>query len=316
MMQSLLIGIGAGLAAALLFASLASGILAAVVLFYLAPLPVLIAAMGWNYRVGLVSVFVAASALWVAFDGYFGFAFLIGMGLPAWWIGYLALLARPGGKSGSLEWYPVGRIVLWAAALAGLAVTISVPYFGTDAQTFHANLKAAIEAALDLRSRAGAELDAQDVLNTDAMARIAPWMVAALSTIVLLINSWLAAHIVRLSGQLRRPWPELAQIVFPRVAPVLLALTLAAAIFLPDLVGIVAGIFAAALLMAFAILGFAVLHVVTRGTSGRPLVLGGVYGAVILFFWPAVIVALLGLADAALDLRGRASRSRSPPGPE
>ena len=44
MMQIGLIGISAGAAAALLFASVTSGSLLAVLLFYLAPLPMLIAA--------------------------------------------------------------------------------------------------------------------------------------------------------------------------------------------------------------------------------------------------------------------------------
>ncbi|MEA2345863.1 MAG: hypothetical protein QOF63_4032, partial [Thermoanaerobaculia bacterium] len=56
MTQILLIGIGAGVAAALLFASLASGSLFALLLFYLSPLPILIAALGWNYIAGLVAM--------------------------------------------------------------------------------------------------------------------------------------------------------------------------------------------------------------------------------------------------------------------
>ena len=46
MTQIVLIGLGAGATAALLFASVASGALVSILLFYLAPLPILIAAMG------------------------------------------------------------------------------------------------------------------------------------------------------------------------------------------------------------------------------------------------------------------------------
>jgi len=46
MMQIFLIGLSAGAASALLFASVASGSPLSVLLFYLAPLPILIAAMG------------------------------------------------------------------------------------------------------------------------------------------------------------------------------------------------------------------------------------------------------------------------------
>ena len=48
MLQIVLVGLGAGAAAALLFASIASGSILATLLFYLAPLPILIAALGWS----------------------------------------------------------------------------------------------------------------------------------------------------------------------------------------------------------------------------------------------------------------------------
>ena len=311
MTQIFLIGIGAGAAAALLFASLASGSLLALVLFYLSPLPILIAGIGWNYLAGLVAALFAAACLAVVLDSHFALAFIVGVGLPAWWLGYLALLARPDG-TGTLEWYPPGRIVLWTALAGAAAIVIAIPFFGTDAQSFHTNLQSAIEAALGLRSRAGGEISPDKLINIDVLTKLAPPMVASLTTVVLLINTWLAARIVKLSGQLRRPWPELPAIGFPRFAPLLLAMALAG-VFLPGLLGIVSDVFAAALIMAFAVLGFAVLHVVTRSTGGRPLVLAGVYTAVIVFGWPAIILALLGLADTALDLRGRSARTRGPP---
>ena len=47
-MQVLLIGLGAGIVSALLFVSLASGSLLSIALFYLAPLPIMLAGLGWN----------------------------------------------------------------------------------------------------------------------------------------------------------------------------------------------------------------------------------------------------------------------------
>ena len=55
-------------------------------------------------------------------------------------------------------------------------------------------------------------------------------------------------------------------------------LLLAAAIagfFLPDLVGILSGVLAASLFMAFAILGYAVLHTITYGMGSRVFLLAG-----------------------------------------
>ena len=101
MMQLFLIGIGAGAATALLFASVASGSLFSVLLFYLAPLPILIAALGWSHWAALIAAVFASVGLAAVFGPFFFVAFLIGIGLPAWWLGYLALLARPTGAAGA-----------------------------------------------------------------------------------------------------------------------------------------------------------------------------------------------------------------------
>src|SRR3954465_4399890 len=136
MVQILLIGLGAGAAAALLFASVASGSMLSIALFYLAPLPILLPAIGWSHWAGLLAALLAASALGVAFSAKFLAAYLIGVGLPAWWLGYLAMLARSGDAPGTVEWYPPGMLVLWAALLSALAVVLAIPHFGLDQESF------------------------------------------------------------------------------------------------------------------------------------------------------------------------------------
>jgi len=315
MTQIVLIGIGAGAAAALLFASLASGSSLAILLVYLCPLPILIAAIGWNYYAGAIAALFATGSLVLVLDGVSVLLFGISFALPAVWLGYLCLLARPvkGAAGETLEWYPVGRIVLWIAFLAAapmvLAILIS---FGTDAGNFRSTLTDAIEA---LRKSANAVFEREVSVDTGLLAKVLPPMAASAITIQFLVNTWLAARIVSVSGQLRRPWPEIPALTLPRSAPILLAAALAG-IFLPGILGIVSDIFAACLMIAFTVVGFAVLHVVTRSIGGRPLVLGGVYTAVIIFTWPVIILALLGLADTALDLRGRSARTRGPPTPQ
>ncbi len=81
-------------------------------------------------------------------------AFLIGIAAPAWWLGYLALLARPSADgAGDVEWYPPGRLVLWAAALGAVVVTIALFQVGTDEESIRNGLKAALERVLRLRDR-------------------------------------------------------------------------------------------------------------------------------------------------------------------
>jgi hypothetical protein len=349
MIQIFLIGIAAGAAAALLFASVASGSVISILLFYLAPLPILIAAVGWSHLAGLVAALIAGGALAFVFGGLFFVAFLIGIGLPAWWLGYLALLARPGTAAGAatLEWYPVGSLVVWAAILGSLIVAVVIFNFGFDAESFRAGLRRAFEQILRVQTQApeGAPLalpglsDANRLL--DVMVMIVPPTAAVLATVTNLINLWLAGRIVKVSGRLQRPWPDLPAMEFPGYAPILLAVGLVAAFahlaagallavlarlgpdtisalpaqqsLAPGLVGIVGGVFAASLLMAYGVLGFAVLHMITRRLKGRGFLLAGTYAAVVVFGWPVLAMTALGLVDSALDIRGRIARRGAPP---
>ena len=317
MMQLTLIGLGAGAASALLFGSVASGSLLSVLLFYLAPLPILIAALGWSHWAGLIAAVAASAGLAAVFDTFFFVAFLCGIGLPAWWLGYLALLARPTATPGGLEWYPVGHLVVWAAIISGLIVTAVMLNFGTDDESFRASLRRGFERMFNLRAVSGETRSApRPELSRliEALIVVLPPAAAVLTTITSVANLWLAERIVKVSGRLRRPPPDLAAMQFPAFAPAITALAIAAW-FLPGLPGMVGTVFSASLLMAYAILGFAVLHAITRGLNSRPFALSGIYVATIIFIWPVLAMSLLGLADTAFDLRGRAARRRPPSHP-
>jgi hypothetical protein len=139
-----------------------------------------------------------------------------------------------------------------------------------------------------------------------------PAAASVLATLLNIANLWLAGRVVRLSGRLRRPWPDISAMTLPTVAPALLAAAVAGT-FLPDIFGTVAGILTASLLMAYAILGFAVLHSITRAMRNRALALGGAYAAVVVFGWPILAMSMLGLADAAFNIRARFAAKRGPP---
>jgi len=317
MTQILLVGLGAGAASALLFASVASGSVFSILLFYLAPLPIMIAALGWSHWSGLFAAITAAVGLSLVFGPFFIVAFLIGVGLPAWWLGYLALLARPApNDAGAMEWYPAGRLVVWAAIVSALTVIAAIPNFGLDEESFRSGLRESFERVLKMQSPADIPADIRDLDQTkvvNLLAAIIPLAAAVVATITNSVNLWLAGRIVSVSGNLRRPWPAIPDMRFPPFAPALLAAAIAVS-FLPNLLGTVGSILAASLLMAYAILGFAVLHALTRDAAARGFILAGSYVAVVLLFWPILLLALAGLADTAFDIRGRfAKRKQAPP---
>ncbi len=321
MIRIVLIGAVAGAAAALLFSSIASGSLFAILLFYLSALPILIVAIGWSHLAGLVAAVSAAMGLAAAFGGFFFFAFLIGVGLPAWWLGYLALLARPSPNSenpSGLEWYPAGRLVAWCALLSALVVIATIPNFGWDAESFRSELRKLFERIMRAQNRTASDADIELPGISDVGALLdffvlaVPPMAAVLTMLVNAANLWLAGRIVVLSGRLKRPWPDLPGMEFPGYAAVLLALAILGS-FLPGLIGIVAMVLTASLMTAYSLLGLAVLHAITTGMAARGAILGGAYAGIAVFGWPMLITALLGLIDPILNVRARIRSKRGPP---
>jgi hypothetical protein len=317
MMQILLIGLGGGLASALLFASIASGSALSVFLFYLSALPILLAGIGWNHLAALIAAASAAAGLGIFFGFWFFIAHVAGVGVPAFLLAYVAMLARTA-PDGSLEWYPAGKLVLWTAGIAAASTALTIPVFGTDLESYRATVKQIFEriVRLQLGTPAGEPLrlpnGAEAGATLDVLATVMPPMAAAISMLVGLFNLWLAGRIVRLSGRLARPWPALSEIHFPPMTPVVLlaAITLS---FFASIVGVAAGMLAACLLLAYMMLGFAVLHQLTRALAARGAILGAVWIVVVVLGWPAIVVALIGLADGLFDLRKLANRNSNLP---
>jgi len=319
MMHIVLIGLGAGVTAALLFASVLSGATAAMLLLLLAPLPIMIVALGWSHWAGLIAAATAAACLAVVGVDFLA-AFLFGVGLPAWWLGYLTLLARPAPAPHAApqapEWYPVGRLILWAACINALVVGMTLMSFGADL----AGLRTAFHAMLDssLEDAVGVQLEnPEDAARfIDMMVMFVPGAVAASLTLATVFDLWLAGRIVKTSGRLQRPWPRLPDMRFPVFAPAVLGAAVAGS-FLPGLIGISSSALAASLMVAHVLLGLAVIHAATVGLNGRGFILGSVYASVLIFGWPIrwplLLIGLLGVTDAMFDLRGLLARRRGPP---
>jgi hypothetical protein len=304
-----------------MFASIISGALISLLLFYLAPLPLMVAALGWGPIAATIGGIVAASGLGVIFGLPYCIAFVLTVALPAWWLGHLALLGRPLPNAGSgngaapappaLEWYPTGRILLWIACFATLTTIAALLTLGTDAETITGSLRRGLLRILDPRN-ATTSGDAERWV--DALAIIAPAAAAVVAMMTLTLNLFLAGKITATSGRLHRPWPDLKRAELPPMTLVALSVALAFC-FIGGIVALFAQITATALLMAYAITGFAVLHTLTLALKGRAFWLSCTYVFVVVFGWPVVAMVALGLADAVFGFRERFQRGRPPPLP-
>ncbi len=315
-MTGILIALAAGLASALMFASIVSGALISIVLFYLAPLPLMVAALGWGSATALIGGVVAAVSLGAIFGIPYMAAFALTIALPAWWLGYLTLLARPvsndpqlANLAPALDWYPTGRILVWIAAFATLTTISALLTLGSDAETVNAALRRGL---LRIAGGRGALPTGESERVVDALVAIAPGVATIIAMMTLTLNLWLAAKITTTSGRLNRPWPDLRTTTLPRL--VLGALVIAIALcFTGGLLAMVAQIVSSALLMAYAATGFAVLHTVTQTFSGRAFVLGAAYAGTLFIGWPVIGMIGLGLADAVLGIRQAYWNRRGPP---
>jgi len=316
------IALVAGAASAVMFASILSGALISLVLFFLAPLPLMVAALGWGPLCAGIGGIAAAAGLGAIFSLPYGLAFAIAVVLPAWWLGHLAMLGRPAAVSPAitaaspaaapaLEWYPLGRIQLWISVLATLTTFASLLTIGTDSDSITTSQHQAMSRIL---SAAGVPPSAEMDQVIDAVIKVAPAAAAMFATLMLTLNLWLAAKITATSGLLRRPWPDLKSTALPPMTLVALFAAIGFC-FSGGLFAMLAIIITATLLMAYALSGFAVLHTLTLALKSRTFWLGSTYALVVMFVWPVLAMVALGLADAAFGLRQRFWQRQPPPLP-
>ena len=312
-MQIVLVGVGAGFAAALLFISPLGGTLLALPLFVLSALPVAIAGLAWGSLSAAIAAAGAAATIAVAISIPSGIIHLVVFGAPMAWACRLASLSRTDETTGATEWYPIGRILLHGAAATAIGLIVVGFIIGYDPAGFTAEITEALmrwlaQAPDGSPPPTAAELEPFVRFNVVAM----PFTTGALLVIILVLNLWLSARIAEASGRLARPRDRLWTAVLPNEALAAFGVAVVVA-FVPGALGYAAGAVAGAFGGALALIGLAVLHATTMGNSVRLLILVAVY-VVLVFFGglPLVLLTVLGIAEAFLHLRARRLRG-SPP---
>ena len=292
------VALGAGVTSAVLFAVARTGSPAAILLAYLAPLPIMIAGLGFTHAVGAAAALIGGGAIGVALGPAAGVLFLAALGLPAWHLSRLALLGRPlaaqPAGAPAPGWYPIPKLLLNIAAAAaapvlviGIALVWRLGGYDRTVSTLATKLATLLSGETVPEAFPFADI-----------VRLAPVAMAASSVLMLAVNLWLAARSVQLSSLLVRPWPNLPDALrMPRLAVAAFA-ALGAASLLPDPYGIAGAVMAAAVGVLFVFEGLAAAHVLTRGLSARIVTLTAIYLATaFLMPWPLLALALLGCID-------------------
>ena len=327
MRTPLLAGLGLGLVAAIVFASATTGsLLIRFILMFITPLPIALAGFGWGWRSAAVAGATGAGLILVLTNPLVALAFALTQGVPIIVLTYLALLSRPLSESkiaGSnadpdgVEWYPPGRLVIWAAVMAGLIAVAMLMMMAGDMETLRKSvadfMKTAIESGLSGTEGAPALSDAELAALSEVTLSMLPAAFATSWMGSLLFNLWLAGRVTLASGQLGRPWPDLAAITYPNGTALGFGIMLVATM-ITGYAGLAASAFAGGLFLAYVLLGLAVIHYTTRGQPWRLFALWALYGFLLVVnVWAAIVVAMLGLAEAILQLRARTPAPPAPP---
>lgn len=318
MTNYLAIGIGAGIASAVLFFAAGNLSVLSFALFLAAPLPLFIAGLGWGTMAAVAGGLAGAALAALMFGFYHGLTFSLAIALAPIVLCRFALLSRPlseaqgrnGNQDAEREWYPMGTLVLLAAGLAGTLVALSILTTGITEDAYLQRLTDDLETALTANPQL-AEL-VRDPASAEQLkayikffVRITPMVSAAVWTLIMVANIWIATKVLKMSDRAKRPWAPFPEITLPRLAAPALALSILGAA-LPGTLGYIAEAYAAAALCAFAILGMAVLHYLTRDFPGRGFVLATAYFSLIMFNWlAAVLFAVLGIFELGFGIRAR-----------
>ena len=323
MKQNILIGLAAGLASAALLAlaTMGGGRVAAridglIIVYFLASLPAFLAGLGWGPVAAIAAAGAASVGCGLLRGPYAAAMVLASQGVPVALVCYLAQLGRsepvPSSDGSSsvtetVEWYPIGRLIAATALMAGAFGFLTVILLGTSLDDVRTLLRKLIENVFlkqlpGFKDRTVEEPEIQAL--TEVMLYGFPAAMALTWAGTFLLNFYIAGRVTQASGRLPRPWPDLASMRFPRGFGFALAISLAVATLTTGYPALLASGFAGAVMLAYLLMGLAILHHVSRGKPARGLLLGGVYvGLVVLNPWSGLALAMLGLAEPFLPWR-------------
>ncbi|AKI01176.1 putative membrane protein (DUF2232) [Hoeflea sp. IMCC20628] len=302
---SLLVGLLAGVSAALLLVSAGSPSGLSFFLFAAAALPVLIAGLGWSNLASIVAVACAMAIIGFATTPQAALVSAVTTLAPAAWIAHLSNLARPaeeiGGPEGGVIWYPLSDIFMNIAACVcvglvaiGLATGYGPEFIDDLVNVFVDTIKA---------SNADYQPSAEGLIEMKQFFLFAlPAIQAAMWVLILFAGWYVASAIVRLSGRSKRPKDDIpSQLRIPRLGAIALSAGVAMSFF-DGGISLIGWTLIGAFGIGFVVAGFAIVHHRTRGKPARGLLLWTAYLTTVIFTLPLGFFLFLGLFDTARTL--------------
>jgi hypothetical protein len=305
------IGVGGGLASALLFYSAARGSpLLSTLLLLLTPLPTLLVGLGWGWPPAAAGAVAGSLVMAITASLPFALGYFVALGLPAAIVAHLAYLSRPDPQDpNAREWYPAGRLVAGLSLYGGALPVLVLPLIGGSYDVLRAPMASSSVAC---RRAPPSSASNRSTMPRSSAGRVRGYRAAGGA------GGLLGRHLrpQSLSRRTHRARLRSARARLAGSAGARLSAGLPPARG-PGARGQLCagdhrrrrGQLQRALLLAYLIAGLALMHFIARGRA--PWILWFVYAALVLFTpYAAVALAIGGLLEPALKLRRRFGASR------
>jgi Predicted membrane protein (DUF2232) len=314
--------IASGLVAALLYLSVLTGSLGALILVYLVQLPLFAAGLSLGAKAVMIAGGTATIVTIVSGGLLSGLLFFLAEALPPMLLVAQALrwhevdhavgpatdrsaeTASGPGTFENIAWYPLGRLVLWLVGLGVVALVLAAIMLTGGAEGFRGAMRGFLAGQLgDLLGTSPGAASRSDAM-IEALTAFFPAMAVASWLVMTAINGVLAQGALARFGLNRRPSPDIAALTLPRWPSFVLAGALLIAAVGPGDLGYLGSNLVPLLAIAYVFAGLAVLHAVLRRHAGRIFILIPAY-ATLLLGWPVLLVAACGMIDQWFGLRQR-----------
>lgn len=289
------VGAAAATSALLLFAAQPDspgGMLLAV----LATLPLFLVGLSWGLFHGAASGAAASIAIMGAVGIGAGLYYGVVNALPA------ALLMWQAERSPRRP----GNLVMTLTVCAAAPIVAAALYFGMREGGLEGAVRAQIEPLLSgTVSDASGAVPPEWSAFVETFAGVFPALAATFWALLIAVNGALAQGLLRRSGKNRLPSPDIGAVRIPRWMLGVFAATLALSASSGG-VGYLGDNLVPVAALPFFFGGLGIMHWALRRSGAPGLWLGLLYGLLVVFGWPAVILTLIGLVDTIFDFRGRA----------
>jgi len=298
--------LGAGAVSALASMAFLSGIPGALLVVYVAPLPLLLAGLTLGTQATALAVVGGVIVSGLIGGPTAGVLFAIIHGLPVWMIVRLALLRRTGADGGLNDWYPSGSILaLISVYAAGGFMIVMVSSLSEDG-----GLRAMITDYLVMLLGVMMPSMEEATLNQliDSVVPLFPGYMGVSWVIMVAVNASAALALLTRGGRTQRPANRLDQLALPDWLSWLLIGAAVLALIGAGEIQFAGRNLALILAVPFFFLGLSVVHAVARKTTFRGMFLVGFYLFLLLTGWIAFLVIATGLAEQWTGLRRRLDR--------